>query len=134
MINLFLDDKRIPSMSHNKDKGLGDDLSWVIVRDYFEFVDFVIENFNNINIISFDHDLACYRDNVEFTGKTAADFLINYCLDNDKKLPDWYVHSDNTSGKKNIIGVMLNYLKNIEGIDISKFRYYHNGIINNLFV
>lgn len=134
MINLFLDDKRVPSMSHNSIKGLGDKLSWVIVRDYFEFVNFLTDNFNDINIISFDHDLACYKDGVEFTGKTAADFLINYCLDNDKKIPDWYVHSDNTSGKNNIIGVMLNYLKNVEGVDVSNFRYYHNGIINNLFV
>jgi hypothetical protein len=121
-------------MSHNSVKGLGDKLSWVIIRDYFEFVNFLTENFDEINIISFDHDLACYKNGVEFTGKTAADFLINYCLDNDKKIPDWYVHSDNTSGKKNIIGVILNYLKNIEGFDISNFRYYHNGIINNLFV
>ena len=133
-MNIFLDDIRTPKMSHNINKGLGENYSssksWFIIRDYFEFVSFVKENFDDIELISFDHDLACYRHNKEFTGKDAADFLIKYCLDNYKDLPDWYVHSDNTAGKENIIGLMLNYLKIIEGKDISNFRYYNNGIVN----
>lgn len=124
-------------MSHHMGKGLGDSFSatdkWVIVRDFFEFKDIIDKNFDDINIISFDHDLACYDDSgQELTGKTAADYLIQYCLDNNKKFPSWYVHSDNTSGKSNIIGVILNYLRVIEGYDISKFRYFNNGIINGL--
>ena len=50
--NVFLDDKRVPNMSHNKDKGLGvafsDESKWVIVRDYFEFVDLINNKFRNI--------------------------------------------------------------------------------------
>ena len=137
-MNIFLDDKRIPNMSHSEGRGLGNAYSseskWIIVRDYFEFVDVVDKNFGNINLVSFDHDLACYKDEQEFTGKNAADYLINYCLDNNKKFPNWYVHSDNTSGKSNIIGAILHYLRVIEGVDTSKFRYYHNGIINGLAV
>lgn len=124
----------MPSMSHREGKGLGTNYSdvdkWSVARDYFEFV-YLVDNFLlDIKLISFDHDLACYDDNTEYTGKTAADYLINKCIDNNSKLPDWFVHSDNTSGKKNIIGSLLSYMKNIEGKDISKFHYFHSGCIN----
>lgn len=135
MKNIFLDDIRIPSMSHNVSKGLGvyysDKDKWIIVRDYFDFIDLVDKHFDEIDLISFDHDLACYKDGVEYTGKSAVDYLINYCLDNNKKFPDWYAHTDNTSGKRNIIGAILNYINKVEGKDITNFRYYHNGIVNN---
>ena len=134
-MNIFLDDIRIPSMSHNVGKGLGaaysDKDKWVIVRDYFDFIDLVDKHFGEISLISFDHDLACYKDGVEYTGKSAVDYLIDYCLDHNKKFPDWYVHTDNTSGKRNIIGAVLNFLDKVEGKDITNFRYYHNGIVNN---
>lgn len=137
-MNIFLDDIRIPSMSHNIERGLGDEFSdskkWIIVRDYFEFVDVVNKHIDEIELVSFDHDLATYDSEKEWTGKDAADFLIKKCLDNDIKFPSWYVHSDNTSGKKNIIGVILNYLRVIEGIDVSQFRYYNNGIYKGRFI
>ena len=137
-MNLFLDDIRTPDMSHHSGKGLGPAYSsedkWVIARDYFDFVDIVNKHFDEIELVSFDHDLACYKDDLEYTGKTAADYLVNYCLDNDKKFPSWYAHTDNTSGRQNIIGTILGYLKTVEGLDTSKFRYYHNGILNGLAV
>ncbi len=134
-MNIFLDDIRIPSMSHNVSKGLGVDYSdkdkWVIVRDYFDFVDLVDKHFDEIDLISFDHDLACYKDGVEYTGKSAVDYVIDYCLDHNKQFPDWYAHTDNTSGKRNIIGAVLNFVNKVEGKNITNFRYYNNGIINN---
>lgn len=137
-MNLFLDDIRIPLMSHNVKRGLGTDYmatdKWVIARDYFEFTDIVDKHFDEIKLVSFDHDLACVKDGREWTGKDAANYLINYCLDHDKKFPDWYAHTDNTSGCQNIIGVINGYLKSVEGKDISNFRYYHRGIVNNKFV
>lgn len=138
-IRVFLDDIRIPEMSHNSIKGLGLDYSptksWMIVRDYFEFVEIVNNNFNKIELVSFDHDLACVdKDGLEWTGKDAANYLINYCLDNLKIFPDWYVHTDNTSGRQNIISAINGYLKVIEGKDLNDFRYYHNGIVNYKFV
>ena len=135
MINIFLDDIRIPSMSHNVSKGLGVDYSdkdkWVIVRDYFDFVDLVDKHFDEIDLISFDHDLACYKDGVEYTGKSAVDYVINYCLDHNNNFPDWYAHTDNTSGKINIIGAVLNFVNKVVGKNITNFRYYNNGIVNN---
>lgn len=133
-MNVFLDDIRIPSISHNQTKGLGPKYSdlenWTIVRDYFEFK-YVIDNyFDQINLVSFDHDLAHQEGDTEYTGKTAADYLINYCIDNKKTFPSWYVHSDNLSGKANIIGLIVSYLKKIELKDLSDFRYFHNGFVN----
>ncbi len=125
----------MPSMSHREGKGLGTDFSdlekWTVARDYFEFVYLIDNYFDDIKLVSFDHDLACVENGIEYTGKSAADYLINYCLDNNKKMPDWYVHSDNTSGKNNIIGAITSYLKNVEGRDMSDFRYFHSGIVNN---
>ena len=135
-MNVFLDDLRMPNMSHSKDRNLGEAYSskdnWVIVRDYFEFIDLVDKSFDDIKLISFDHDLACYKDGKEWTGKDCANYLIDYCLDNNKKIPDWFVHSDNTSGKQNIISAILNYLKVVEKLDTSNFRYFHNGILNGI--
>jgi hypothetical protein len=132
---IFLDDIRIPSMSHNVSKGLGVDYSdkhkWIIVRDYFDFIDLVDKHFDEIDLISFDHDLACYKEGVEYTGKSAVDYVINYCLDHNKNFPDWYAHTDNTSGKRNIIGAVLNFVNKVEGKSITNFRYYNNGIVNN---
>jgi hypothetical protein len=128
-INLFLDDIRFPKNS----KVNFIDTDWTIVRDYFEFVNYINNNFDKINIISFDHDLACIRDGKEFTGKDAVNYLINYCMDNDKKLPYWFIHSDNTSGKENMKKLLLSYINKVENIDISNCRYYHFGFINGKF-
>ena len=138
-MRLFLDDIRTPSMAHNESKGLGLDYSptekWVIARDYFEFVKIVSANFYEIELVSFDHDLACVdSDGREWTGKDAADYLINFCLDHNTHFPDWYAHTDNTAGRQNIIGSIKGYLKSIEGKDLLDFRYYHNGIVNGKFV
>jgi hypothetical protein len=119
LVKLYLDDIRTP-----KTEG------WIIIRSYENFVKHIQEN-GLPDEISFDHDLACYKDGVEYTGKSAVDYLIDYCLDNNKKFPDWYAHTDNTSGKRNIIGAILNYINKVEGKDITNFRYYHNGIVNN---
>ena len=137
-MNVFLDDLRAPNMAHSAGRNLGAYYSsedkWVIVKDYFDFIELVSSSFDQIRLISFDHDLACYRDGKEWTGKDAANFVIDYCLDNNKKFPSWYVHSDNTSGKRNIISTIINYLKLVESVDTSKFRYFHNGILNGIAV
>lgn len=137
-MNVYLDDIRIPKMSNSVGRGLGefysDSSKWIIIRDYFEFINFIKTNFDEIDLISFDHDLACYENDLEYTGKDAANFIIDYCLDNDKKFPSWFVHSDNTSGKKNIKDLIINYLDKVENVNISNIRYYHNGFINGVAV
>lgn len=84
--------------------------------------------------ISFDHDLACYDNNKEYTGKNAMNFVVEFCMDNNKEIPFWYVHSDNTVGRTNIISLAISYMSKIENIYISKFRNFHKGFVNNLFL
>jgi hypothetical protein len=135
-MRLFLDDIRSANMAHNSSKGLGDsyskDSDWTIVRTYDDFIDVVNTKFDDIDLISFDHDLACFDvDGNEMTGKNAVDYVIGYCLDNNKPFPkSWYVHSDNTSGRQNIIGAITNYLDKVEGITYPDFRVYHKGVVN----
>ena len=123
-------------MAHNSSKGLGDsyskDYDWTIVRTYDDFIDVVNTKFDDIDLISFDHDLACFDlDGNEMTGKNAVYYVIGYCLDNDKPFPkSWYVHSDNTNGRQNIIGAITNYLDKVEGITYPDFRVYHKGVVD----
>jgi hypothetical protein len=134
MKKIFLDDLRSVDMSHNPNKGLGVVTDFVVVRNDDDFIKLVDKHFDEITLVSFDHDLACFRDGVEFTGKTACEYLIDKCLETGKKFPDWYVHSDNTSGRQNIIGLILNYMKSIDGVDTSGYKYFHRGFVNGKFV
>ena len=131
---IFLDDKRTVEMSHNSSLGLGNITDFVIIRNDKDFIDFVEKN-KDLKLISFDHDLGLFLSNgEEFTGKTACEHLINMCLDSGNKFPDWYVHTDNTCGRENIIGLILNYMKNVDNVDISGYRYFHRGYINGKFI
>ena len=138
-VNIFLDDDREPTFIKNKlgfpHKGnYTDDTfypkDWIVVRDYFQFVKAVDKYFPNINLVSFDHDIKCFdKNNKEWTGKDAADYLIGKCLDTGEAFPNFYVHTMNTSGRMNIIGIILNYLKHVENKKLD-WRYYNNGLIN----
>ena len=138
---IFLDDERKdPTIVHNNLRGLGPGVgkanNWVIARDYHQFIDIIKNNFDNINFISFDHDISSYDINgKELTGKDAADFLINYCMDNNRKLPDWFVHSDNTGGNKNVRQLLTNYMYRVEGrlekmVDV--YGYVNGNLIYNI--
>jgi hypothetical protein len=133
-MKIFLDDIRTVKMSHNKEKGLGIIEDFIIIRDGIDFTKTIEDKIKEIKLISYDHDLACFLDGVEFTGKDALDFVIQKCLEYNIELPDWYVHSDNTSGRENIIKLALNYMKNVDDKDISGFRYFHRGYYNGKFV
>lgn len=129
--NIFLDDFRMPvdAFNYTKDTDFLK-LDWIIVRSYDEFVNKIIEvGFQNCSIISLDHDLSDsdghyghtsgeipYDDFKEKTGYHCAQWLIDYCLDNNQKLPICKVHSMNPVGKKNIIELLNNFLKHHGGI------------------
>jgi hypothetical protein len=120
---LFLDDVRtiamVPQLPQNAD--------WTIVRNYDDFVK-VITARGLPSFISFDHDLAdvhyasfekfmkgaasykeLYENCKEKTGYHCAKWLIDYCLDNDKKLPLYFVHSANPAGRDNINGILNSF-------------------------
>ena len=123
-MKLFLDDIRVPYdvfkttinpiFENNED--------WAIVRDYHQFVNYITK-FGLPDFISFDHDLSYehyleenqsdieYGSLIEKTGYDASKWLVNYCEENDLYLPDFYVHSANPVGKKNIECYLENFKK-----------------------
>ncbi|WP_445956548.1 cyclic-phosphate processing receiver domain-containing protein [Yeosuana sp.] len=127
---LWLDDLRNPYIDLEglvpKEKGI---VEWVL--NYEQFVQW-IEKYGLPDIISFDHDLSdnqyTPRENCkdyhqisdephniqnyqEKTGMDCAKWLVDYCLDNDVKLPEFYVHSANPVGAENIKCLLDNYVK-----------------------
>lgn len=133
MKRLFLDDERFPNDAYTFAYNFGIDISiykkdWIVIRSYGQFVNWIKEN-GLPEMISFDHDLADVpelRENLEieewfdlegnreYTGKDCANWLINYCLDNNLKLPICYSHSMNTCGRENIKGLLDNFKQFIE--------------------
>ncbi len=122
---LYLDDIRTP-----KEVITGYE-SWVVVRSYNEFVDYITDN-GIPDLISFDHDLAdehiadyfdqvhkmgwaapSYDNYKEMTGLDCAKWLVEYVTDNNLKLPNCGVHSHNPVGADNIRSYINNYKKHI---------------------
>lgn len=131
MYNLFLDDIRQPAVVGNYIlpvdlRPLYRKEEWYIVRNYHEFVDCITKN-GSPKIVSFDHDLAeihydpaTWREGFKYeeeTGLDCAKWLINYCMDNNKKLPFCLVHSMNPVGRENIINLLKNYEKRTQSLD-----------------
>lgn len=57
------------------------------------------------DLISFDNDLGVgYGE-----GYDCAKWLVEYCMDNDKELPEWYVHSANPVARENIEKLLNNF-------------------------
>jgi hypothetical protein len=111
--NLFLDDERSPmDVFSYTQRFFYVDRVWLIVRCYDEFIDIINKN-GLPSIISFDHDLSDVENGTdkEKTGLDCAKWLIEYCLDNEMKVPDYYVHSYNNVGSENIIKYIENYKK-----------------------
>lgn len=129
---LFLDDYRMPidCAKYMYRKGVDCTIyhkQWVIVRSYYAFVKYITEN-GLPQFISFDHDLAdleesrdmSYKNHrfneeskKEYTGMDCAKWIVNYCLDNDKPLPKYAVHSANPVGAENI-DMLLKSFNNIQ--------------------
>ena len=116
-IFLFLDDERIPvdCATYMYTRGVDCRIyhkEWRIVRSYGHFVEWITEN-GLPEFISFDHDLSEREGILEPTGMDCAKWLVNYCLDNNKLLPKWAVHSANPAGYDNIKGLLLNFEKQV---------------------
>ncbi|MFK7755298.1 MAG: cyclic-phosphate processing receiver domain-containing protein [Flavobacteriales bacterium] len=113
---LWLDDLRNPFIDLEgttpKKEGI---IEWVL--NYEQFVQW-IEKFGLPSVISFDHDLADIdgdsANHSEKTGFDCAKWLSEYCQDNGKILPTFYVHSANPVGAENIINFLNNHKKHIE--------------------
>lgn len=123
MYNLFLDDWRDPEDCFEY-MHLPEYITenWVIVRNYDEFVK-IIQEKGIPEIISIDHDLNLkhygqqlpYDQYTEKTGYHCAKWLIDYCIDNNKKLPaKIFIHSMNPAGSANIKSLFQSYYKSLD--------------------
>ena len=131
MKNLFLDDIREPiDARHYTLQPMFGNQPWDVVRNFEEFTNYITSN-GLPDFISFDHDLADehytpeeywndynkskeYQDSRSYKEKTGYDcakWLIDYCIDNDKKLPPFYCHSMNPVGKDKIISILEQFSK-----------------------
>lgn len=124
-MNLFLDDIRQPYQVGNYILPIElrvhyRKLEWIIVRNYEEFIAHITEN-GLPELVSFDHDLAdihydpsTWTEGFEYqekTGYNCAKWLVDYCLDNNLKLPTYMVHSMNPIGKERINNLLENFLE-----------------------
>lgn len=135
---LWLDDVRNPFVSdwllqfspeYHYEKGKGThEVVWV--KNYTEFVEWITEN-GLPTEIGFDHDLE--PDQYDFdptelmkgntksvkeygkTGMDAAKWLVDYCIDNDVDVPEYFIQSANPVGTKNIKSLLENYKKHRNG-------------------
>lgn len=131
---IFLDDDR--QVDFIKDKVNINKYDWIIIRNYFDFVNFIDNNFESITLVSFDHDINSFDSNdVEWTGSDAARYLIDKCLDDKAQFPDFIVHSMNNTGSKNILTDIKHYIDKFERRgDWTGWRYYHTGFVNGKFI
>jgi hypothetical protein len=119
---LFLDDVRRPKTTFQY-MGLPiyNEPNWIIVRNYYAFIS-LIETKGLPDVISFDHDLSFehykqqnfdYTDETyEKTGYHCAKWLIDYCIDNELKVPTRIiVHSMNSYGSLNIKSLFETYFR-----------------------
>ncbi len=134
-MNLFLDDKRMPSdvfieKLWDNDHGIYVEHEWEVVETVDEFIKWIKTN-GLPRMVSFDHDLATshytpqrywndYEKSKEWqeaqvhtekTGADAAEWLLNYCVERKLNLPLWSVHSANPVGRDKIISVLMGKIK-----------------------
>ena len=127
---LWLDDVRNPFVAdwlmqwapeyHYEKDATTHQVVWV--KNYNEFVQWIETN-GLPDEIGFDHDLAdviySKRGNIDMlkstwnekTGMDCAKWLVDFCIDNNKIIPDFFVQSANPVGAKNITA----YINNAKG-------------------
>ena len=128
--NLFLDDFRRPETTvQYMYLPVYVDEEWITVRNYYAFIS-LIQKKGIPKVVSFDHDLADihykeqnfnYSDpNYEKTGYHCAKWLIDYCIDNNEKLPARIIiHSMNPAGSANIKSLFTTFFKVYEIDDVT---------------
>ena len=126
---LFLDDIREPEHAFEYTKQeIFITKKWEVVRNFDEFINHIETNGMPF-FISFDHDLADthytpeplwtdydkskeWQDaqvHKEKTGYECAMWLVDYCIDNNLQLPNYYCHSMNPVGKDKIVGLLRSF-------------------------
>ena len=134
---LWLDDLRNPTDNIWNDwitrQGVNPtdyDITWV--KNYDDFTYWIVKN-GLPDVVCFDHDLgqdiAIERYTTGGMTKTqakrlkkletmsgfdATKWMVNYCMDNDLRLPDWYIQSANPVGAENIKSYLQSFVKSYQ--------------------
>lgn len=88
---------------------INDDIDIIWCKSYDEFVK-TLNKVKTLDSVYFDHDLGDIDNpDGEKTGYDCAKYLIDFCIDNNIKLPKFYSQSDNGPGRENIIKLLENY-------------------------
>lgn len=88
---------------------INDDIDIIWCKSYDEFIK-TLNEVKSIYSVYFDHDLGDINNpEGEKTGYDCAKYLIDFCIDNNIKLPKFYSQSDNGPGRENIIKLLENY-------------------------
>lgn len=107
------------------------DIIWV--KNFEDFVSYIKEN-GLPDLIGFDHDLgediaielvsngtnkkvARKIKKESKSGYDAAKWLVDYLLDNNLPMTKWVIQSANPTGKENINGLLINYMKHYNKIN-----------------
>ena len=116
---LWLDDIRDPKqqvwnnwIARNVGNPLHMNIHWVL--KYHQFIDWIETN-GLPDMICFDHDLSDIHINKstykEKTGYDCAKWLVEYCIENNQKLPEYFIQSANPIGAENIDKYLKNFQK-----------------------
>ena len=108
---LFIDDERFPQdvtwIQYPEN------VEWTIVRSFQDFNLELAHGDNDYQIYSFDHDIQSYINGREYTGYDCLKCLLNIETMVGNKLDNtqFFFHSQNVVGKKNMESYYQNYVK-----------------------
>lgn len=101
MIGIFLDDERNPEDVFWIEYP---EITWSVVRnkdDFMTLLKLVATTGQNF-VVSFDHDIQEFCNDVETTGYDCLKNLVYFCLDTGVNLPVCFFHTQNPVGKQNM--------------------------------
>ena len=118
---LWLDDVRDPFQNDWLNfSPIGKNVGVVWVTTYQEFI-YWIMHYGLPDAICFDHDLQAFKSSYpemvediecnEKTGYDCAKWLVEYCINNNKPLPEYAIQSANPVGRENINSLLMNFNK-----------------------
>lgn len=113
-MKIYLDDVRFPTESYDymiyrigdkRDIYLED---WIIVRNYDDFVYTIERNYENISVVSFDHDLFPDPNQTVKNGLACAKWMNDFYSFKKLELPIIYIHSMNRYGVQYLAEIFPN--------------------------
>lgn len=107
-IVIFLDDYRKPNKYVNMN--LNRVYQAYSYQDFIDLVNNLYRKYNIIDEVWFDHDLGPVEQG---NGLDCAKYLVNFCIENNMKLPEYHIQSANSVGKANIDSYLRSYLKSL---------------------